>query len=67
MTDRAKLQEGRYRVGVVGCGRQGTCFARAFATSPAAEIVAGGNRCRDTFPPVQSRSGRAYVGCRTRR
>ena len=32
MTAQTPLKEGRYRVGLVGAGRQGTFFARAFAT-----------------------------------
>ena len=31
MRDKPELKMGRYRVGLVGCGRQGTFFARAFA------------------------------------
>ena len=49
MSDKAELKMGRYRVGLVGCGRQGTFFARAFATNPATEVVAGCNRSQDTL------------------
>ena len=49
MGDKAELEMGRYRVGLVGCGRQGTVFARAFAPNPATEVVAGCNRSQDTL------------------
>jgi len=39
-----KLKNAKYRVGVIGCGSQGTRNARAFDLSPLCEIVAGANR-----------------------
>ena len=57
MTERPQLKEGRYRVGLVGVGRQGTFFARAFATHTATEIVAGCNRSQDTLDLFCQRFG----------
>ena len=55
------FKEGRYRVGLVGAGRQGTFFGRAFATNPATEIVAACNRSQDTLDLFCQRFGTAGV------
>ncbi len=56
-----QLKEGRYRVGVVGVGRQGTYFARAFAT----QVIAGCNRSQDTLDLFcQHFEARGYNGYR---
>lgn len=59
MTETTNLKEGRYRVGLVGAGRQGTFFARAFATNPATELVAACNRSQETLDLFCQRFGTA--------
>ena len=53
------FKEGRYRVGLVGAGRQGTFFGRAFAPTPATEIVAACNRSQATLALFCQRFGTA--------
>ena len=57
MNETTNLVEGRYRVGLVGAGRQGTFFGRAFATNPATEVVAACNRSQDTLDLFCQRFG----------
>jgi predicted dehydrogenase len=57
MNETTSLKEGRYRVGLVGAGRQGTFFGRAFATNPATEVVAACNRSQDTLDLFCKRFG----------
>ena len=57
MNETTNLVEGRCRVGLVGAGRQGTFFGRAFATNPATEVVAACNRSQDTLDLFCQRFG----------
>ncbi len=54
MTD---SEDGKYRVGVIGCGRKGTVHARSYVLNPMSEVVAGADTDPETLELFCKRFG----------